>query len=168
MVSDGFGKARGLEFFLQKKLSEVPCYGLVSISWNETKFAALDGVSRASAYDQRWIINLGGGYILNELWEFGGKFRYAAGLPWTPYNANGTQNSSLYNSARIGANHSLDIRLDRRWNFERWNLITYIDIQNIYNRKALDIPVFDERTKEVKQPEGIIGLLPSIGVSAEF
>ncbi|MDP1677084.1 MAG: TonB-dependent receptor [Bacteroidota bacterium] len=168
LVSSGNGKAHGLELFLQKKLSDVPCYGLVSISWNETKFAALDGVSRASAYDQRWIINLGGGYILNELWEFGGKFRFATGRPYTPYNPDGTQIVSAYNSNRIGANHSLDIRVDRRWNFERWNLITYIDIQNIYNRKALDIPVFDERTKEVKQPEGTIALLPSIGVSAEF
>ncbi|HAP35734.1 MAG TPA: hypothetical protein DCQ28_07245 [Bacteroidetes bacterium] len=168
LVSNGTGLARGMELFLQKKLSEVPCYGLVSISWNETKFTALDGVSRASAYDQRWIINLGGGYILNELWEFSGKFRFATGRPYTPYNANGTQIVSAYNSSRIGANHSLDIRVDRRWNFERWNLITYIDIQNIYNRKALDIPVFDERTKEVKQASGGIGLLPSIGVSAEF
>jgi len=168
LVSNGTGLARGMELFLQKKLSEVPCYGLVSISWNETKFTALDGISRSSAYDQRWIINLGGGYILNELWEFSGKFRFATGRPYTPYNANGTQIVSAYNSSRIGANHSLDIRVDRRWNFERWNLITYIDIQNIYNRKALDIPVFDERTKEVKQASGGIGLLPSIGVSAEF
>ena len=168
LISNGNGMARGLELFLQKKLSDIPCYGLVSISWNETKFTALDGVSRASAYDQRWIINLGGGYIMNELWEFGGKFRFATGRPYTPYNPDGTQVVSAYNSSRIGANHSLDIRIDRRWNFERWNLITYIDIQNIYNRKALDIPIFDERTKEVKQPEGVIGLLPSIGVSAEF
>ncbi len=168
LVSNGNGKARGLELFLQKKLSEVPCYGLVSISWNETKFTALDGVSRSSAYDQRLIINLGGGYIVNELWEFGGKFRFATGRPYTPYNPDGTQIVSAYNSSRSEANHSLDIRIDRRWNFERWNLITYIDIQNIYNRKPLDIPVFDERTKVVKQPEGIIGLLPSIGVSAEF
>lgn len=168
LVSTGSGVARGIEFFLQKKLSDIPLYGLVSISYNETEFKALDGIARPSAFDQRWIINLGGGYILNEVWEFGGKFRYATGRPWTPYNANGTQNSSLYNTVRIGANHSVDIRVDRRWNFERWNLITYIDLQNVYNRKPIDIPIFDERTKEVKQPEGSIGLLPSIGISAEF
>ncbi len=168
LVSQGSGEVRGLELFLQKKLSEVPCYGLVSISWNETKFTALDGIARSSSYDQRWIINLGGGYILNELWEFSSKFRFATGRPYTPYNPDGTQIVSAYNSHRIGANHSLDIRVDRRWNFERWNLITYIDIQNIYNRKALDIPVFDQRTKEIKQPDGGIALLPSIGVSAEF
>lgn len=168
LVSSGSGWSRGLELFLQKKLSEVPCYGLVSISWNEAKFKALDGEERSSSYDQRWIINLGGGYILNESWEFSGKFRIATGRPYTPYNADGTQNSALYNTARIDANHSLDLRVDRRWSFNAWNLITYIDVQNVYNRKAVDVPIFDERTKKVKQAGGSIGLLPSIGVSAEF
>jgi hypothetical protein len=149
-------------------LSEIPCYGLVSISWNNARFRALDGVERPSSYDQRWIINLGGGYILNELWEFSGKFRIATGRPYTPYNADGTQNSAEYNSARIGSNHSLDLRVDRRWNFNDWSLITYIDVQNVYNRKDIGIPIFDERTKQVKQPAGGIGLLPTIGISAEF
>jgi hypothetical protein len=168
LVSNGSGVSRGLELFLQKKLSEVPWYGLVSISWNETKFSALDGISRPGGFDQRWIINLGGGYILNEAWEFSTKIRFATGRPYTPYNPDGTQNTALYNATRIGANHSMDVRVDRRWNFERWNLITYIDIQNIYNRKAVDVPIFDERTKEVKQVSNSIGILPSIGISAEF
>ncbi len=168
LLSAGSGASRGIELFLQKKLSDVPCYGLLSVTYNESKFKALDGVDRSFTYDQRWIINVGGGYILNELWEFSSKFRFATGRPYTPYNANGTQNIAAFNTSRVGANHSLDLRVDRRWNFERWNLITYIDVQNIYNRKALSIPIFDERTKEVKQPEGGIALLPSIGVSAEF
>lgn len=168
LSSVGSGEAIGLELFLQKKFSDIPWYGLISISWNETNFKALDGVSRPSTFDQRWIINFGGGYIMNELWEFSGKFRLATGRPYTPYNPDGTQNISAYNTVRIGANHSLDLRVDRRWNFDRWNLITYIDVQNVYNRKALDVPIFDDRTKEVKQASGGIGLLPSIGVSAEF
>ncbi|MHB1049429.1 MAG: TonB-dependent receptor [Bacteroidota bacterium] len=168
LISNGSGMSRGFELFLQKKLSEVPCYGLVSISWIESKFTALDGVSRPGTFDQRWIINLGGGYILNEEWEFGMKFRYATGRPYTPYNPDGTQNTAYYNGIRIGANHSLDIRVDRRWNYEHWNLITYIDVQNVYNRRALDVPIYDERTKEVKQVSNSIGILPSIGISAEF
>ena len=168
LASAGSGASRGIEIFLQKKLSEVPCYGLLSITYNESKFKALDGVERSFTYDQRWIVNIGGGYILNELWEFSSKFRFATGRPYTPYNADGTQNIAAFNTSRIGANHSLDLRVDRRWNFEQWNLITYIDVQNIYNRKALNAPVFDVRTKEIKQPAGGIALLPSIGISAEF
>jgi hypothetical protein len=46
-------------------------------------------------------------------------------------------------------------------------MITYIDIQNIYNRKPIDVPRFNPRTKELEQT-GSIGILPSIGISAEF
>lgn len=166
LVSDGSGKASGVEFFLQKQLSEIPFYGIVSISYNYVEFTALDGVARPGSFDQRWIINIGGGYVMNEAWEFSGKFRFFTGRPYTPYNPDGTQNAALYNSARIGANHGLDLRVDRRWNFSDWTLVTYADVQNVYNRKPLDVPIFDERTKEVKQISNTIGILPSIGISA--
>lgn len=168
LVSDGAGETHGVELFLQKKLSEVPCYGLVSVSWNESNFTAKDGVSRAGAFDQRWIINLGGGYILNEGWEFSGKFRFATGRPYTPYMASGQPNVASYNANRIGANHSLDLRTDRRWNFNTWTLITYIDVQNVYNRKAVDVPLYDERKQAVIEAEDALGIFPTIGISAEF
>jgi hypothetical protein len=167
IVSAGTGTAYGVELFLQKKLSEIPCYGIVSISYNHSQVKALDGISRPNSFDQEWILNLGGGYVVNELWEFSMKFRFATGRPFTPYNADGTQSSIRYNSARIGNNHSLDIRVDRRWMISTWTMITYIDIQNIYNRKPVDVPRFNQRTKRLEQT-GSIGILPSIGISAEF
>jgi hypothetical protein len=168
LTSAGTGSARGVEVFLQKKLSDVPYYGLVSISYSESRFKGLDGVERPGAFDQRWIVNLGGGYILNELWEFAGKFRFATGRPYTPYNPNGTQNTIAYNTGRITSNHSLDLRIDKRWNFDNWNLITYIDVQNVYNRRSIGIPQYDRREKREVENESGIGLLPSIGISAEW
>ena len=167
LVSGGRGEAHGVELFVQKKLSDIPCYGTFSVSFNESRFEALDGISRPSSFDQRWIINLGGGYIFDEKWEISTKFRYATGRPFTPFNPGGTQDVSLYNSRRVVANHSLDLRVDRRWTFDEWSLITYIDIQNIYNRKPVDIPRYNERTGRLESV-GTIGILPSIGVSAEF
>ncbi|MBN1398440.1 MAG: TonB-dependent receptor [Bacteroidetes bacterium] len=167
LANAGKGRARGIEFLAQKKLSEIPCYGTVSISYNESEFTAIDGVTRPSSFDQRWIINLGGGYILNEKWEFSTKFRYATGRPYTPFDAGGIQSNVLYNTFRIEANHSLDVRVDRRWSFGNWSLTTYIDIQNIYNRKPIDVPKYNQRTGQTEQT-GSIGILPSIGVSAEF
>lgn len=167
LVSKGSGRARGVEFFVQKKLSDIPCYGTVSVSYNESSFKALDGVNRPNSFDQRWIINLGGGYVFNEQWEFSTKFRFATGRPYTPFGGNGAQSALLYNSARVRANHSLDVRVDRRWLFESWTLITYIDIQNIYNRKPVTVPRYDVRTGTLDETS-TIGILPSIGVSAEF
>lgn len=167
LVSEGSGRAYGVEIFLQKKLSELPFYGTTSISYNNAEYTALDGESRPGAFDQRWILNLGGGYIFNEKWEFSTRFRFATGRPYTPFDSFGTQDPSQYNSVRIPANHSLDLRIDRRWSFNTWFLITYIDSQNIYNRPFVDVPRFNRRTGEIEQ-SGSIGILPSIGISAEF
>lgn len=167
LESRGTGRAFGLELFLQKKLSGLPYYGTASMSYNNAQYSALDGESRPGTFDQRWILNLGGGYIFNEKWEVSTRFRLATGRPYTPFNPDGTQEPSQYNSARTPENHSLDIRADRRWSFNSWTLITYIDVQNIYNRRFRDVPRYNIRTGETEQTSSI-GILPSIGVSAEF
>ena len=168
LVSRGSGTARGIELLVQKKLSEVPCYGTVSISYNRAEFKALDGAERPGSFDQRWIINVGGGYVFNEKWEISTKFRYATGRPYTPFDQVGFQNPAFYNEARIGANHSLDVRVDRRWSFGSWTLVTYADIQNIYNRKPATVPRYNARLGQAETNVASIGILPSIGVSAEF
>ena len=167
LASEGSGGAYGIELFAQKKLSEIPCYGTLSISYNVSNFEAIDGVERASSWDQRWIINVGGGYVLNEDWEFSTKFRYATGRPYTPFNPDGTQDPIFYNTRRVVPNHSLDLRVDRRWSFDAWTLITYVDVQNVYNRKPVDVPRYNVDTRSV-ETQTSIGLLPSIGISAEF
>jgi len=167
LVSAGSGQARGIEFLIQKKLSEISCYGTVSISYSKSEFKALDGIVRPSSFDQSWILNVGGGYIFNEKWEISTKFRFATGRPYSPYTTGGMQSAEFYNTLRTEANHSLDVRVDRRWSFATWTLDTYIDIQNIYNRKPIDVPRYNQRTGQLEQ-NGSIGILPSIGISAEF
>ncbi|MCX7984952.1 MAG: TonB-dependent receptor [Bacteroidetes bacterium] len=167
LVSKGEGTARGIELFVQKKLSESPYYGTVSFSYSKTDFKALDRISRPSSFDQRLIVNLGGGYMLGKEWEFSAKFRYATGRPYTPFSNNNMKIPALYNTARTASNHSLDVRVDRFWMFERWNLVVFLDIQNIYNRKPVDIPRFNTRTNSYEQTSSI-GILPSIGVSIEY
>jgi hypothetical protein len=167
LTSEGYGTSRGVELSIQKKSTNEPLYGIMSLTFSETNFTALDGVSRAGTYDQRVIANLSGGYIFDEKWEASFKFRFATGSPYTPFNPDGTQSVSNYNTERFDPYHTLDLRVDRRWNFETWSLITYIDIQNIYNRKNQTSIRWDARENRVDD-ESSIGLLPSIGVSIEW
>jgi outer membrane receptor for ferrienterochelin and colicin len=168
LVSSGYGRALGVEFLAQKKLSEIPLYGLLSITWSRTRFTSLDGVERPGAFDQPFLANITAGYRFDDRWEASMKFRYAAGRPYTPINPDGTQNVSAYNSLRLKAYHALDLRVDRRWYFERWGLVAYLDIQNVYNNKYAGTPRWDERTRQVISDQNSIGILPSIGISAEF
>jgi hypothetical protein len=167
LTSSGKGYSQGVELSLQKKSSIIPHYGILSVTFSEAFFTSLDGIKRAGTYSQKWIINLSAGYIFNERWEASLKFRFATGNPYTPFNLDGTQSINLLNSVRFNPNHSLDIRVDRRWNFSSWSLVTYLDVQNIYSKKNQSTIRWNPRTKSVAESSSI-GILPSIGISAEL
>jgi hypothetical protein len=139
----------------------------MAVSLNESKFEALDGELRPSSFDQRVLLNLGGGYIFSENWEISGKFRFATGRPYTPFNPDGTQDPEDYNSERLDPNHSVDIRVDRRWFFDNYTIIGYIDVQNAYGFQFNEPPQWNYRENRPEDQEGI-GVLPSIGISLEF
>jgi hypothetical protein len=168
LISAGSGRSLGFELLLQKKLSDVPMYGLVSLTVSDTRFTALDGVERPGSFDQKVIANMSTGYRFDEKWEASLKFRFSTGAPYTPFKSNGTQNVAAYNSERAKNAHSLDFRVDRRWNFSVWDLITYVDIQNVYNNKFSGGVRWNARERRPETNENGIGILPSIGISAEF
>ncbi|HRP91370.1 MAG TPA: TonB-dependent receptor [Ignavibacteriaceae bacterium] len=167
LVDAGYGKARGVELSIQKKLSDIPYYGIFSFTYSKSDYTSLDGIERSGSYDQNWIINLSGGYKFDEFWEVSSKFRFASGRPYTPFNFDGTQNIIDYNTRRIKSTHSLDVRVDKRWYFSGWTLITYVDIQNIYNQNNQNGVRWDRREMRTDESSSI-GVLPSIGISAEF
>lgn len=166
--STGTGFARGAELFIQKKLSEIPLYGLFSLTVSESKFKSIDGIERPGAYDTRFIMNLAVGYRLDENWEFSSKFRMATGQPTTPFTATGQKDFTQYNAGeRLPLFHSLDFRVDKRWAFDNFFLVTYIDIQNLYGRQNVQGYRWDFQKNKIEESKSI-GLLPSIGISFEF
>jgi hypothetical protein len=167
LASKGTGNVYGFELSMQKKYSDIPFYGITSLTYSKSNFAGIDGKSRIGKYDQTWIFNLTAGYVFNERWEVSAKFRFSSGNTYTPYNSDGTQSISNYLSERFQPVHSLDIRVDRRWDFDGWSMITYIDIQNIYNRKNTSGIRWDYKTNKPKLQQSF-GILPSIGINLEF
>jgi carboxypeptidase-like protein/TonB-dependent receptor-like protein len=167
LESSGEGFSRGLEFSIQKKSSVTPIYGILSITYSESNFTGLDKIERAGKYDQKWIFSLSSGYIFSKKWEASLKFRAASGSRFTPFNFDGTQSTANYLTGRLSPTHGLDIRVDRRWDFDGWTLITYVDIQNIYNNKNVSEVRWDFKERKVEENEEI-GILPSIGISFEF
>jgi len=167
LVSEGFGNAKGIELSMQKRSTGQGVYGLISATYAQTEFTGLDGINRPSAFEQEWIFNLSGGYIFDHQWEISFKFRYASGRPITPYNSNGTQSLSNYLTDNLPPLHTLDLRVDKRWDLGGLSLITYLDIQNIYNRSNVQNIRWDYKKMKVDDTSSI-GILPSIGISLEF
>ena len=67
---------------------------------------------------------------------------YAGGVPYTPFNieASVASNTGIIDNNRVNedrypAYHSLNVRVDKRYNFEKSDIILYISIWNAYNRQ---------------------------------
>lgn len=167
LVSAGTGKAMGFEIFLQKALTK-SIYGQVSFSYSDVKYKAYDGVERRSDWDNRYVLNVSGGYKLGKSWEFSAKFRLAGGRPYTPIDPdNGSIDYNYYNTEVLPVYQRLDIRAEKRFMFKAWTLTTYIDIQNIYNRQNVYQYEWNPFKREIEANKNL-GILPTIGISAEF
>ncbi len=195
-VSNSQGRSYGVEFFLQQKLS-ASVYGLISYTFVRSEFKDKNDDYVASSWDNRHVLNITAGKKLKKNWEIGAKFRFLGGSPYTPYDIEQSSKKDIWdvtqsgvndwdqlNTQRNGNSHGLDLRVDKRWFFEKWALNAYLDIQNIYGNKTetkpfLDVvrdtngnPIEDPNrpdsylTKEIENTNGTI--LPSIGLMIEF
>ena len=127
-----------------KKLSAVATYTFV-----RSEFTDIHGVYLPSSWDNRHLLTITATRNLSKNWDFGMKWRYIGGAPYTPWDLNrsaikaawdaqgiGYLDYSKFNKSRLNAFHQLDIRVDKSWYYNKWSLMLYFDIQNAYNFKA--------------------------------
>lgn len=196
VVSASDGRAYGAEFLFQQKFFQ-GWYGIVSYTYVRSEFSGIDGEFVPSAWDSRHLVSLTGGKKFKRNWEVGGRFLLSGGLPFTPFdvensliiqnwnvNRSGLPDYSRLNSQRIPAFHQLDIRIDKKWFFEKWSLNLFLDVQNVYNQVTPLQDLLDTARDENGQPivdpnnpnsylpafrESSNGsVLPSIGVIVEL
>lgn len=195
--SNSEGRAYGLEMLAQQRLFN-KFYGIASVTLVRSEFTNpnTDGYI-ASSWDNRFIVSLTAGKRFNKNWEIGARWRFLGGTPYTPYDFDESSlisnwdlrnqpvlDYSQINTVRLKGFHQLDLRLDKKYYFEKWNLNWYVDIQNAYNFKAeqppLLVPVRDMegnilvdpsdpsryQLKYLNNPAG--SLLPTVGIIVEF
>lgn len=196
VVSSSKGRAKGVEFLIQRKLLK-NIYGIFSYTYVYSEFTDKMGRYIPSSWDNRHVINLVGGKKFKRNWEAGFKWRFLGGAPYTPYNVplssqqevwnvtgQGVPDYSLLNTKRLPSVHQLDMRVDKKYYFKKWMLEFYVDIQNIYNFKAI-LPSYltvvrddngmalvdpnDPNAYQMKFLENTSGtVLPTIGLAIEF
>ncbi|MFY7879357.1 MAG: hypothetical protein ACOVP6_04760, partial [Lacibacter sp.] len=97
-------------------------------------------------WDNRHLLSFTGGYKFKKNWELGVRFRYQGNAPATPYDIDASLNNYPFtnqavldfdrlNTLRLRAFNATDIRLDKKWNFKKWSLDVFLDIQNAFNSK---------------------------------
>jgi outer membrane receptor for ferrienterochelin and colicin len=145
--SRGKGRAYGAELLVQQKLYK-GFYGILAYTFVVSEFTDKNGRFVPSSWDNRHILTLTAGYKIKGNWEFGVRWRYLAGQPFTPYDTalsviipvfnitgSGIPDINRLNTLRSRPFHQLDIRIDKSFFFKKWSLNLYLDIQNVYNFK---------------------------------
>ena len=170
---DGKARSYGVEATLQRKLRE-GIYGLLSASWFRSQYEDLYGDWRNRAFDNRVVVSAEGGYKPNDKWEYSLRWVFAGGPPYTPLDLDASQeiNRSVFDQSRVNevrypAYHSLNLRVDRRFNFTNSNMIVYFSVWNAYNRENVAHYYWNEHEK--KQDELLQwSFLPIFGLEFEF
>ena len=189
------GRSYGVETMARWQVpGKVSVVGSVTVFRSEYRAdASADWI--ASAWDNRWVLNVSGTWDLPRNWSVGAKLSAVGGAPYTPYDA---EKSSLveawdaqgrpyydyarYNEGRLDAFAQLDVRVDKVFFFRRCMLGIYIDLQNVAGGRLRQPDVLmstgvvenpdapaAERRYRMKRIEQVSGtLLPTLGITVEF
>ncbi|MDG1147506.1 MAG: TonB-dependent receptor [Crocinitomicaceae bacterium] len=196
VTSSSNGRAYGAEFLYQQKLIK-GFYSLIAYTFVTSEFQSVNGVFIPSTWDSKHIVSLTGGKRFKKGWEVGFRWSFSGGAPYTPADVETSSLKSVWdinnsavldysqlNSQRGSSYHQLNVRVDKRFNFEKTSLNIYLDIQNIYNNQATTAPILlvqkDDDGNPVEDPldptryltksvDNTSGILqPSVGVILEF
>jgi outer membrane receptor for ferrienterochelin and colicin len=173
--NSGAGRAYGLEVVARHELtSKFTGWLAYTLSRAERRDSGSNSY-RLFEYDQTHILTVLGTYQLPRNWEIGSRFRLVSGDPTTPvvgavYNASIDRYSPIFGSKyanRLAPFAQLDVRVDKRWIFNRWMLNAYLDLQNVFNRanpEAIQYN-YDYTKHQVRQG---LPIYPIIGLRGEF
>jgi hypothetical protein len=161
------GRSYGLEFLFQQRLYR-GFYGIASYTLGWSEFEDKNGNFVPSSWDARHIANVVLGKRFGKNWEVGVNWRFQTGLPFTPFdrqasafvlnwqaNGRGIRDFDLLNTRRADLVSAIDIRVDKKWFFDKWSLNIFLDIENVTgNGVGNDQLILDRPLDENGQPIG--------------
>lgn len=140
VTSTGQGRSRGIEFFVQQKLTK-NFFGVLSYTHFKSEFTGKDGKYISSAWDTGNLLSTQLGYKFKRGWELGLKWLYQGGAPYTPFDLDasrrnylttgvGTEDYTRLNSQRLRPFSRVDFRIDKKWNYKKTSIDFFLDFQN--------------------------------------
>ncbi len=190
LTSTSVGRAYGLELMGRARdlngLNAVFSYTFV-----RSEFEGSGGSYIPTAWDNRHLISVTATQGIGRSWDAGFRWRFVGGAPYTPFDLDkssytdawnvtgqGYLDYSNFNSGRLKGFSQLDIRIDKQFYFDRWSIMFYLDVQNVYNYKAEQPPILvldPDQTGalpgryKLKFIDGDAGtVLPTIGIIIEI
>ncbi len=185
--SNGRGRTFGAELAYQQKLAK-NFYGILAYTLFWSEFTGFDpGRFLPSSWDNRHLLTFTGGYKLPANWELGARLRIQGGTPFPSLDREETLETypilefdySGLERNRLDLFNSLDIRIDKKWNYEKWSFNLFLDVQNVYGAEVPDLPTYGLRRDEagnVINPREITeiedvdnsSIIPTIGIVVDI
>ena len=179
LISKGTGYNYGLEVTFEKFFSN-HYFFMYTASLYESKYRALDGIWRSTAYDVHYVMNLLGGkeFVLgkkkNDLFGINLKFIWRGGQKYTPVDlaASIAANETIYeNNYAFTQSFPYYFRIDAgiylRRNLKHYSWTLSLDAQNITNRLNVEDQIYDPVSRSVIT-ETNLGIIPILSWKIEF
>ncbi len=160
LVSESEGRAWGIELLSQNRLPN-NINMLISYTFSVSEFLHNQNDWLPTAWDNRHIFIFTFMKKFKYNWDIGLKWRFAGGLPYTPYDLERSRNKIAWDirhrayfdykqlmSQRLRPFHQLDVRINKSFFIKNTELKLYIDVQNAYNFKAECIDYYTNRDAE--------------------
>ncbi|MCF8302493.1 MAG: TonB-dependent receptor [Bacteroidales bacterium] len=161
------GRAYGLEVLARERdfkgFNIIFSYTLVRSEFKNLREKDEDYI--AAAWDNKHLVNFTLRREFKNNWDIGLKWRYVGGPPYTPYDleksslkqawearGGGYLDYSRFNEKRLGAFHQLDLRIDKQFFLDKWSLMLYVDVENVYNFKLKEAPSLVRKKNENGEP----------------
>jgi hypothetical protein len=172
-INIAYGRSLGVEGTVRARLDNFFGWVTYTLSRSDRVDTPL-GRRRLFDYDQTHNLVALGSYTLGK-WQFGGRFQYSTGRPLTPVvGSQFLSDLNIYlpmlgtiNSTRYESDHQFDIRIDRKFKFDSWDLELYLDVTNVYaHAKNIGYSYNFDYTEREAITE--VPILPALGVRGSF
>jgi len=168
-ANDGTGRVVGVESLVKLRSDRTLAWLSTTVS-RSTRTKRPDDKSELFEFDQPLVITALVSHQLPKRWRIGGRARFGSGNPYTPvvnrfYDLDQREFRPVYgetDSARLPPFFSLDVRIDKDFQFRNWQLTAYLDIQNATNRQNVDVIGWTDDFSE-ESPINGLPLVPAFG-----
>jgi hypothetical protein len=187
IISSGKGRTYGVELLYQQKFTG-KFYGIAAFTFYKSEFTNLfSNDYKPAVWDNGVLISLLGGYKFGNNWELSSRYRYLGKAPYAPVDQELTlqnypavfRDYEQLGSVRLDPLSQLDLRIDKKFNFQNLSLDIYLEVQNVLMQASPSEPRYGLDRNEVGDvitPRRLVKvntneeaeLLPSIGLVLNF